>query len=651
MLAILFLLSGMALGTTLAYAIPTRLRFEERIFMGVPIGLAVLTLATFAISLVTGVGSWPIAAVTGAGGLAAGVLWRQPALRKRLAEEAADLHRRSRTRRFRLGAVVYGAFALLLIFLFWQSLTVQNGTIYAGSLNIWGDWSWHFPQVTNFAYGDNLPPEFPVMDGQRLSYPFLTNFLSATLVAGGLGLLAAFKVPSILLALAGLGMLMTFTRYLAGGAAAALAPALFYLAGGFGFVEFFADLFRADNVGMFLAKLPQEYTRTFDGLLPNINWINPVVAYVVPQRAFLFGFPLALAVLTLVHQAIQTRRRDLMLAAGLIVAIMPLVHVHSIIFLGMITPVVIALTFRQVGGRLRGRKRATYVAGFWGLFAAPVALLALPQAAWLTHGLDGGQFFRFQFGWTKGPDNIAWFWLKNAGLFIPLLVAGLVWLYRRHQASTLVAFAAGGAFVFILANVFVFQPWDWDNSKFLVYWLVVSVPVVAWVLVQLTQRGMLWRIGVVGIVLSLTLAGAADVYRISQSSARLEMFTLADQEIAQTVRAEAKQDAVFLTAQNVNNTYSALAGRRIVMGYGGWLWSWGLPYQQREADVARMFEGAPGTVELLEQYNVDYVVFGPSERAQKNYGANEQFFSSRFAVWQRFGNTTVYEVGQPVVSR
>ncbi len=651
MLAILFLVSGVGLGTTLAYLIPARLRLEERVFMGIPLGLAVLSLLMFLVALVTGLSPWPVAAVSAAGSLGAGLLWQLPAGRKRLATELADLRGRLRTRRWLAGGVVYGGFALLLTLLFWNSLTLENGTIYAGSLNIWGDWGWHIPQVTNFASGSNLPPEFPVMDGQRLSYPFLTNFLSATLVIGGLGLLAAFKVPSVLLALAGLGMLMSFTRHLAGGAAAALAPVLFYLAGGLGFIDLFADLAKSDNVGALLGHLPQEYTLHTEGLVPNVNWINPIVAYVVPQRAFLFGLPLALAVLTLLHQAIQTRRPQLALAAGLVVGIMPLVHLHSVIFLGLITPFVIVLTYRQVGGRLRGRKRAAYVGRFWALFAAPVAVLALPQAVWLTHGLDSGRFFRSQFGWTKGSDNIAWFWLKNAGLFIPLLIGGLVWLYRKREAPVLVAFAAGGAFVFVISNLFVFQPWDWDNSKLLVYWLVVSVPVVALLLVRLWQRGVGWKVGVGAVVVSLSLAGTADVLRISLPSARQQMFTASDQEIGRTVRTATKPDAVFLTSQSSINPFSALGGRRIVMGYGGWLWSWGLPYQQREADVARMFEGDQDTEELLGLYRVDYVVFGPSERNQQNYHANEAYFRERFTVWQRFGETTVYEVAKPLVRR
>jgi uncharacterized membrane protein len=119
------------------------------------------------------------------------------------------------------------------------------------------------------------------------------------------------------------------------------------------------------------------------------------------------------------------------------------------------------------------------------------------------------------------------------------------------------------------------------------------------------------------VVVSLSLAGTADVLRISLPSARQQMFTASDQEIGRTVRTATKPDAVFLTSQSSINPFAALGGRRIVMGYGGWLWSWGLPYQQREADVARMFEGDQDTEELLGLYRVDYVVIGPSERNQQ----------------------------------
>nr|MDP9211871.1 hypothetical protein [bacterium] len=93
---------------------------------------------------------------------------------------------------------------------------------------------------------------------------------------------------------------------------------------------------------------------------------------------------------------------------------------------------------------------------------------------------------------------------------------------------------------------------------------------------------------------------------------------------------------VWLTGQQVNNPVASLAGRRLVLGYTGWLWSYGLDFAQRESDVRRMYEGVPETPELLRQYRIDFVMIGPSERADEGYAVNEAFFRERYPVWRQF---------------
>ena len=128
-------------------------------------------------------------------------------------------------------------------------------------------------------------------------------------------------------------------------------------------------------------------------------------------------------------------------------------------------------------------------------------------------------------------------------------------------------------------------------------------------------------------VVSLTFAGTLDVIKtLSWQHAKAAMFDSRGQELAAAVRQGTPQDAVFLTAQQPNNPISGLGGRRIVLGYTGWLWSYGIDYHQREKDVATMLSGNLNTAELLKQYGIDYVVIGPSERNDKGYQVNEPYY-------------------------
>jgi len=60
------------------------------------------------------------------------------------------------------------------------------------------------------------------------------------------------------------------------------------------------------------------------------------------------------------------------------------------------------------------------------------------------------------------------------------------------------------------------------------------------------------------------------------------------------------------------------------MGYAGHVWSHGLDPGPREADIRRMYSGAPDASRLLAHYGIDFVVVGPHELI---FGVNEAFFS------------------------
>jgi len=85
----------------------------------------------------------------------------------------------------------------------------------------------------------------------------------------------------------------------------------------------------------------------------------------------------------------------------------------------------------------------------------------------------------------------------------------------------------------------------------------------------------------------------------------------------------------------------SLAGRPIVRGVTDWLWSHGYNFQEREADVRRIYAGAPDAAELIRYYKIDYVYLGDAERSDLK--ANASFFDGRYPSVYRSSSIAIYD--------
>src|SRR5437870_7516134 len=166
----------------------------------------------------------------------------------------------------------------------------------------------------------------PIHPGNHLGYPFMVDFLAANLVPLGSTLPTSLVLSSGLLGLAFPAVLyLAAIRFAGGRAAAVIAVAVFLLSGGLGFVYLLGDIQRLGVAAV--VHLPREYTLNRD---LNFQWLNPVLAYLVPQRSTLFGFSLALIVLLLVWLAVRERGDwRSFLFAGIVAGLMPAFHVHA----------------------------------------------------------------------------------------------------------------------------------------------------------------------------------------------------------------------------------------------------------------------------------------------------------------------------------
>jgi hypothetical protein len=342
-----------------------------------------------------------------------------------------------------------------------------------------------------------------------------------------------------------------------------------------------------------------------------------------------------------------------MVAAGVVVGLLPLVHAHSFVVmmlmgacLALLQGAAVLLSKGEGEAAAPGLARVWAVWRPWLAFAAAASALAVPQMWWATRGtaVNASRFFGWEFGWDSGGRNVVWFWVKNTAVFIPLLCAALAWR-GAGVSRRLLFFYLPFVLCFVVPNVYRLSPWVWDNIKVLLYWWVASAPLVALVLVRLWRRRGAWRAAAAALLLAQTAAGGLDVWRAASGAVERRSFDPAGVAFAEVVKRETEPRALILHAPTYNDPVY-LTGRRTYLGYPGHVWSHGIDYTAREAELRRIYSGAPDAPALVERAGIEYVVVGPLEREEltkAGVALNESFFNGRYRKVGEAGGYRLYK--------
>lgn len=673
---------AIASGTLLTYTYDEGAPLASRLCSGACVGFALLGLLGFVLALLFGLTAPTL--------IATAFLLATPLLLllrpERRAQVNADINQaiqaisRAVSRPDRWSFIYfffYAGVAVIAWFVFARAIFEEPDGIYTGVLNNYGDLPFHLSVITRFAWGENFPPEDPTFAGVRFTYPFITDFISAMFVRTGASLRDSMFIENWTLAVALVGVLHRFgQQLLRNRTAAILTPVLVVLNGGFGWALLFKDVSKGEG-GVFqvLTHIQHSYT-----ILPEAaegwRWGNAVTSLLVPQRGFLLGIPLAVIVLTQWWAAsrkddegkskkvkgkkdergkklgaearenkivgptdpgsslfpfsfllLPSARR--MLAAGFVAGLLPLVHAHSFIAVMGVGACLALINFK------RWRE--------WLVFLVTASLIALPQLLWSTHGsaVKTSAFIGFQFGWDKGDENFFWFWLKNTGLFIPLLIAALLWKRDNYLVSRrLLFFYLPFTLCFIIPNMVKLAPWIWDNVKVLFYWWIASAPIVALLLARLWESNRWHRALAAALFLVLTLAGGLDVFALVTRQGEYQEFDRDGVNFAEMIKQQTPPRATILHAP-IHNTPVFLTGRRSLMGYPGHIWTHGLDFGPRETDIKKIYAGSPDAADLLAKYGVDYVVIDPQEHSVMT--VNTAFFT-RYQEVAKIGEYHLYKI-------
>jgi uncharacterized membrane protein len=592
---------------------------KTQLCFGVVIGLVGLAWMGFLLALLGGLNQLTIGATAAIFLVALFVLRRVPTSLHRRFVSVSDL-------------AYYGCWLVFFGWLFSRVIVVEADGLHTAPANNYGDLAFHFSVVTSFADGDNFPPHSPIFHGLKFTYPFLIDFLTASFHQAGADWAAAFFLPNVLLSLALVGLLELLTeQFAASRLAARLAPVLFFLSGGAGFIYGIRDWTLSQVSGLeFLLHLPRSYTKN-DEL--DLQWGNMLTTLIVPQRSLLFGIPVVAMIVLLWWQWLHRRDAEdsqrlaesdpktlrasapslrlggenkLLFTAGVLAGLLPLLHAHGF-FSVMMVSAALALVFFSWD---------------WLAFFLPAGVLALPQAWWLSSTGTKASLFKPHFAWAIGDASFTKFFVLNFGLLILLLTVAL-WFQNARTRR----FYAPFLLCFVVPHFVLLAPWPWDNIKVLLYWYLVSCPLVAALLARLFGRR-IWLWPIAGLLfLALTLSGGLDVLRGWSAVEKVRLFEAEQLQVAERIKAVIPPHALLLSAP-IHNSVLALTGRQMLMGYPGHLWSHGIPFAERERDVRAMYRGGKNAERLLQQYGIDYVIVGPVEYSEFN--ADEGFFAAQY---------------------
>ena len=494
-----------------------------------------------------------------------------------------------------------------------------DGAVSSGQ-STYGDLQMHLGFVTSIAEQKTFPPEYCFLSGTRLNYPFLIDSLSSSLYLFGCPLRLAVLIPSFVFALCIVMGFYTLSFTLTNSkTASVIATLFFFLNGGFGFAYFLNGA--KENSGNFTRIFTEYYQTPTNYNEENIRWSNTICDMIIPQRTTMAGWCFVLFELYLLVNAVKNKKTSYFIMLGIIAGCMPMIHTHSLLALGIISAVMFFMYLYDEKDKKEYVKR-------WIYYGAITCILALPQLFFWTFSQTAGNssFLRFSFNWVNHADPYIWFYIKNWGIIF-LFIIPAFFNTSRDNKKLLISCGV----LFLIAELILFQPNEYDNNKLFYVAYMAAVIVVSEFLVLLYEklkgvklRGFLAAL----VIISGTLSGALTIMREYHSGGIYQTFSADDIEFADYFKENTDSDAVFLTGTEHINPVVSLAGRTVYVGSSLYVHfhGFGDEFSARSSEIKKIYEGSYQDLkEFAQKNNISYVFIGSYEKS--DYNINTEMLS------------------------
>ncbi len=526
--------------------------------------------------------------------------------------------------------------------LFWSKAIFfdEQGNFWAGHVNIWGDWAAHFTMATAMAER-GLFIKSPFLIGANFSYPFVADYISALLLNLGLPFIQAFTIPSFFFSLLIVWALYYFYRtFFISRKVAVVATCIFLFNGGLGFLQFIQDILISTEPLTTLLNPAHEYTRIDE---MGIRWISVIDSMIIPQRSFALGFSCALIAIAMIYKIFFAKAKSQtwqLLLIGVLLGFLPILHTHSFLaaFIFLSWWVIVDLAFLS-----KAQQRVEHFKK-WAVIVITTLAISVPliKLFFLTNASHN--FFHVQLGWMASEFGLNWFTFIWRNFGITPVLAVIAWIFFFQKAKTrLNALLFLPSFViFGLSNLFLFQPWSWDNTKLLVWFLLGTSGLISAFLLHFAKSK--WKFVAIVLFFVVTASGIIDAYRIERITLHsYQEYSSNEFVLANWVKTNTDKNSIWLTGHPHNHWLFNLTGRQTVLAYPGWLWTQGYNYLPVQNDVTQMYDGNQFSLDLLKKYGVNYAIIGPNEHTTDIH-ANRDFFDTNFKVVYQFNDTVIYKI-------
>lgn len=495
---------------------------------------------------------------------------------------------------------------------------VDGDTIKVLSPNNLGDLSLHLTYIHFLAQGAAFWPDNPIFTHGKLTYPVGVDLFNTLLTLIGVDVLR--------------GLIWT------GIAGASLTGiALWRWGRGIALTAFLGNGGLAGFAVVATGRLADFQTQ--------LAWKSLFLALFVTQRGLLFALPAGLLLLVSWRSRFfgdegwrLPRWGELLLYASL-----PLFHLHSFIFLSLMLAawfVLHAPARRELGI-------------FVGTALVPASALVLL----VTDMLGGASVLGFKPGWMW--DDSTWlewcterlpgpaalnapllFWPINFGFVLPL-TAWIVWrLWKEPRAVWPRALVFPALLIFLLCVFVKFAPWEWDNTKLMIWSYLAIVPL-AWN--ELLAARPLWQRAIAAVALFgsgfVSLLGGLD-----GNHTGFELATCSELDgVAKAVGSIPIAER-FVGYPTYNHPL-LLTGRKMALGYTGHAWSHGLDWAQPAARVEALMNGDPDWQQAATELDVRYLFWGREEKEHYETSTQPWKSTARLVAEGEWGE--LYDLAEP----
>lgn len=526
--------------------------------------------------------------------------------------------------------------ALLLLFLnllVTHSVQEKNGNWYTGG-STWGDIALHLSYINNFTRQTQLSLTSPIYAQAQTSYPFLFDWYTSILIRQGFTVQSALIGSQWQAFLAIVLLSVSVLRVLVKRKSAVLITlGLFFAGGGFGWWYFWGDWLASGlPLTAFLADQPWQFTNMaarsvfFSSVIPDM---------LLPQRGFVMGLTVVLIVMNLLLQYRHKKSSSLLYVSATLIGLLPFFHIHSFLWLSGLWFVHSLYLWLKQPKQRQALLRSCGV----------LLLLALPQIWWFFNQGVSDHFIAWHPGWmldwTQSTSLFASIklFLLNFGITAGILTVVPLRIKKMWITNPTLALFIGYSWLVFVVCLFVsFQPWPYDNLKFMMLSYFFFCVFAA---LELAQWWVGWKkVLVICIVLSGTLSGTLSLIR--EVLLNSVIADAQERTIAGDLQTILKPGAVVLTGYDHNHPVPMLIGQPVVMGYPGWLWSHGIDSSQTLSDVSQLYAGTDLTNFLLSKHEIGYVYISNRERSK--FTVNETYWSEHFTKLYEKGDVVVYQV-------